>query len=110
MKVWEFIKGEKEKILADRMRDLLMRELPPDSLKQTGSFVSVNRVTRALEKTVELAKLHQQQNALGMISRARLANNFKWALTYNNYPEEFVELATESLIMELAKIAHKLKD
>ena len=43
------------------------------------------------------------------MGRARLANHFKWCLKTEGYAEDFVDMATEALVMELAKAARAPK-
>lgn len=106
MKLFSFLSGTPEKSVASAMVDLLFKELPPDMVSREKGVISVNKITRALERAIELAKKHQQDRRLGTFGRARFANYLKWELVGRGYPPDFVELATESLVMELAKLVH----
>ncbi|WPB56868.1 hypothetical protein [Xylophilus sp. GOD-11R] len=91
-----------EKDLASRLSNDLARDLPPAMMGDRRKVISVNKVTRLLEKTYEAAAAYQRENIPGFIRRAVLANNFKWNLKNKNYPDDFVEMATEGLVVSMA--------
>lgn len=101
----EIFSHTKEKSLAQSLVIQLAKDLPPALMtaEKNRKVLSVNKITRLLEKTYALAYKYHQENKLGMIKRAILANFFKWELKNANYPEDFVNVATEGLIMELTK-------
>lgn len=69
--------------------------------------LSVNKTTRLLERLYDEAKGHFSEKKIGVVRRSVFANSFKWALTEKGYPSNFVNLATEGLVMELTKSAVK---
>jgi hypothetical protein len=110
MNFWKSLKAEDEKRLAAKMVEMLVKELPPALLDGRQQVLSVNRVTRVLERVLETAKDHQRNSQLGVFGRARLANHFKWELKNHGYLDDFVEMATEGLVMELTKVARTRAD
>jgi hypothetical protein len=66
-------------------------------------LLSVNKITRLLERTYALAADHRRKNRIGLLGQAVLANNFKWELKNAGYTEEFIDVATEGLVIELSK-------
>jgi hypothetical protein len=60
-------------------------------------------VSRLLEQAFETAKEHQAQTGMSFMKRAILANSFKWELEEKGYPKDFINVATEGLVVELSK-------
>jgi hypothetical protein len=92
-----------EKALARELTQRLVKEVPSSLVENKRKLLSVNKVTRLLETSFQMATDFQIQHNIGLIRRAALANAFKWELKENGYPEDFVEMATEGLVVALAK-------
>lgn len=92
-----------EKALARELTQRLVKEVPPGLIENKRKLLSVNKVTRLLETSFQTATDFQLENKLGFIGRAALANAFKWELKESGYPDDFVEVATEGLVVALAK-------
>jgi hypothetical protein len=92
-----------EKAFARELVDRLAKELPPAMMASRRQVLSVNKITRLLEKTYQTVGAYQRENRVGFIKRAVLANTFKWELKNAGYPEDFVEVATEGLVIEISK-------
>jgi hypothetical protein len=93
----------RESALARQLVDTLARELPPKLMTANRGVVSVNKVTRQLEKTYKVAADYQREYSIGFIRRALLANGFRWEMKNRGYPDDFVDVATEGLVVELSK-------
>lgn len=104
MGIFNFFSASAEKELARGLVSQLVKDLPPILMKDKRQILSVNKITRLLEKTYAAAARHQQAHRLGMVKRAILANHFKWELKNKDYPDDFVNIATEGLVMELTKV------
>jgi hypothetical protein len=91
--------GEFARELADR----LAKELSPVLMDTRRKVLSVNKVTRSLEKAYESAAAYQAEHRLGFIRRAFIANDFRWALKEAGYPQDFIDVAVEGLVVELSK-------
>ncbi len=93
-----------EKLLARQLADQLTKELPPKFMEDGSNKLSVNKITRSLEKIYrEALGHHEGQQRMGLLHRSVFANTFKWSLKEKGYSAEFCDVATEGLIMELAK-------
>jgi hypothetical protein len=92
---------------ATQLVALLVKELPPVLMSERRTVLSVNKVTRQLEKSMQAAVQYQRENRLGFIRRAFLVNGFRWGLKNSGYPDDFVNVATEGLVVELSKATSK---
>ena len=92
-----------EKSLAGDLVAQLIADLPPTLMETRRKVISVNKITRLLERTYESVGTYQNQHRLGFIGRAVLANQFKWALKNSGYPEDFVDMATEGLVVHFSR-------
>jgi hypothetical protein len=81
----------------------LTKELPPALMETRRKVLSVNKVTRQLEKTFQAAAEYQREHRLGFIRRAFLANGFRWELKNAGYPDDFIDVAVEGLVVELSR-------
>lgn len=92
-----------ERSLATTITERLKTALPPAQIMSKRHILSVNKVTRQLEQAFDLAKEHREKLGLGFLRRAYLANQLKWRLQEQGYPKDFVDMAIEGLLIELAK-------
>ncbi|RYF32311.1 MAG: hypothetical protein EOO21_07000 [Comamonadaceae bacterium] len=88
----------------------LTQELPPALMETRRKVLSVNKVTRQLERTFQAAAEYQREHRLGFIRRAFLANGFRWELKNSGYPDDFIDVAVEGLVVELSKPAPATSD
>jgi len=109
MNILKMMSADREKVFAQELVQRLAKELPPSLMDKRRTVLSVNKVTRLLERTYQAAFKYQQEHRLGFFKRASLANSFKWELREAAYPDDFVDLATEGLVVELSK-ARKAQD
>lgn len=101
MKIFDFT-AERE--LALQLSQDLVRQLPPSNFSsEKKADLSVNRVSRALERIYAIAVGKNKEKKMGSIRRSIFANGFKWKLKEAGYPADFIDMATEGLIVELAK-------
>lgn len=92
-----------EKEVAQRLVMELVAVLPIDLLEKQRKVISVNKITRVLEGIYLQAAQYRVAQSPGFFRQAVLANTFKWELKSRGYPESFIEVATEGLVVELAK-------
>jgi len=88
---------------AEELAQHITRDLPPNLLLKSRSPISANRITTILERSYAKAAQFQTEHNVGSIRRAVMANAFRWKLTELGYPEEFVGVATEGLLVSLSK-------
>jgi hypothetical protein len=103
MKILSIFSHAAQKEFAKSLVLQLSKELPPVLMSDRRKVLSVNKVTRLLERTYQAAASYQQEHQVGFIKRAVLANSFKWELMNVKYPDDFVEMATEGLVVVLCK-------
>lgn len=80
----------------------IAKRYPPALDGQPGKRPSVNRLTRIIEDACTKAHTFNQEQSLGWLSKAKLANSFRWELTELGYQKDFVELATEAVIVHIS--------
>lgn len=98
---WFSRKNEKAAVLS--AIDKLAKELPASVIIAGRGKASVNKVTRLLERTYGEIVSISGPRGFGFVGRALIANVFKWGLMDKGYPDEFVEMATEGLIVALSR-------
>lgn len=92
-----------EKSLAKELSAQIVKNLSPRLMSERRQVLSANKISRLLEQTYGIAKAYQSTHKLSWIKRAVLANSFRWELKSCGYPGDFINLATEGLIVELGK-------
>ena len=101
--MFKIFSSASERAFAAEVAGRLEKDVPPGQMLTNMKGMSVNKITRMLERTYQASAAYQRENRLGVIKRAVLANSFKWELKNRGYPDEFVDVATEGLVMELTK-------
>lgn len=104
--MWTFKWFETNKEIGRFARTLaqdLAKRYPPAMDNAGAKRVSANRLTKILEDIYIEAKQFREKKNLGMYRKAKLGNTFRWELQEMGYTKEFVELATEGLIVYLTR-------
>jgi hypothetical protein len=85
--------------LAETLSTELTRRYPPAMASGEGRKLSPQAVTNIVEAVIGKAinKSHEWQ--LGVVGKARLGNAMRWAMKEKGYPEAFVDLVVEALIV-----------
>lgn len=104
MSILNFVTRSNERSFVQDLVAQLVRNLPPEVIAAGRSKVSVNKITRHLEKVYLDAASFQSAHKIGFLGRAVMANAFKWGLKEASYPDEFVDMATEGFIVALSKV------
>lgn len=90
-----------DEFAASLAKEIVLRY--PASLDKPGAKkLSVSRLTRILEDVCKKAENFQRVNTLGLMKKARLGNEFRWQLKEKGYSDEFIEVATEAVLMHTA--------
>jgi hypothetical protein len=92
----------KQTVFAEELAKSLQRDLPPKIVENSPQSLTVNRVTAILERCYDKASTYKSENKLGFLGRASFANSFRWKLKEMGYPDKFIDLATEGLVVRLA--------
>lgn len=106
MKILDYFKNRRTteiKEFARSLADEIAKRYPPELDRNAASRPSINRLTRILEDTCEKARKYQQQRQLGILGKAKFGNEFKWTLTDLGYRKEFVDFATEAIVVYISK-------
>lgn len=103
MGLFSFFSNKGGKDFAESLAKSLTKDLPPKLMLNSASVISANRVTTILERSYAKAAAFQAEHGIGAMKRAALANAFRWKLKELGYPEEFVSVATEGLLVHLSK-------
>lgn len=77
----------------------IAKKYPPEIETDSKKKISEKRVTRILEGTFNKAVNFKKENKLGFYRKAKLGNAFQWELTELGYSKEFVNIATEGIIV-----------
>jgi hypothetical protein len=88
---------------AVRMAEDIVRTVPSEKLHKDRNYFTLSKITKELEKTYSSAQKYKLENKFGFIKTAYLANSFRWALHDKGYPKDFIDIATEGLVVQLTK-------
>ena len=88
--------------LAKRMVDDLVKRVPPANFGGGGRKAEAKK-DRAHDLVLREASDFVRGHKLNLYTKARLANNFKWALLDAGYPKDFVDKMTVELAAVVAK-------
>jgi hypothetical protein len=88
-------------VLAKRMVDDMVKRIPPSNFG-SGSQKSEARKGRTHDLVLREASEFAHNHRLNVYTKARLANNFKWALLDAGYPRDFVDMMTVELAAVVA--------
>ena len=103
MSLFNFVTRSEERAFVAKQVEQLCKDLPPKLIAEARGKVTVNKITRSLERIYASASAFRDERRLGFVGRAVVANSFKWGLKEASYPDEFVDMATEGLIVALSK-------
>lgn len=81
----------------------IVKRYPPSMDQGNTSKMSVERLTRILEGTFEKAAEFQAKNQLGLYRKAKFTNTFKWGLKEHGYSADFIDVATEGLVVYITR-------
>lgn len=98
-----FGKGKLAKEFANLLAQELAKRYPPAIEKGIGRKISEKGLSNILEDIYGKAVEFKRSNRLGIYATARLGNVFRWELKELGYSDQFVEMATEGLIVYITK-------
>ena len=75
---------------------------PPDLENEKPRKRNPQRLAKAFDATFNAAIDFQREQKLGVYGKARLGNTFKWELKRLGYPDDFIDLTTNSLVNFIA--------
>lgn len=98
-----FGKGKLAKEFANLLAQELAKRYPPAIEKGEGRKISEKGLSNILEGIYGKAVEFKKSNRLGIYATARLGNVFRWELKELGYSDQFIEMATEGLIVYITK-------
>lgn len=87
---------------ARTLADDIAKRYPPALDQEPGKRPSVNRLTRIIEDVCKKAIEFQAEHKLGVVGKAKLGNEFRWQLSSLGYQKDFVDMATEAVVVHLS--------
>lgn len=87
----------------------LAKRYPPALDKGGERKLSQKRLTAILEDAYNKAIAFRNEHNLGVYKKARLGNTFRWELEEMGYSKNFIEAATEGLVVYITRRADKNK-
>jgi hypothetical protein len=88
---------QNDKAQASEIARTIAAQVSAKLLRENRKSLSVNKITRVLEKAFLQASAYQAVQRMGFVRRSLFANAFQWALKEQDYPQDFVVMATEGL-------------
>lgn len=81
----------------------LAKRYPPELEKNSENKISANKIGSILESVLNKAENYKKKNKLGIYKKAKLGNSFKWELHELGYSDQFIEIATEGLVVYITR-------
>ncbi len=100
-KVQPLFNFSQDKARAGDLAAAVAAQLSPAMLRNNRKALSANKITRVLEKAFIQATAYQAEQRMGFVRRSLFANAFQWALKEQEYPKDFVVMATEGLVVAI---------
>jgi hypothetical protein len=91
------------KTAATELAELLARDLPADLVRLRRAKLSVNKVTHQLEALYARAAELRDHHRLGYLGKTLLAYELQWMLKQHDYPQDFVNVVIEGLVLRLQR-------
>jgi len=88
---------------AKSLTEELLRRYPPSMESGQERRISPKGLSNILESIYQKAIEFKSGNKLGLMKTAKLSNTFRWELKELGYSENFIEVATEGLVVYLTR-------
>ena len=95
-------KFQQDKAQAHALADNIAALVSSALLRENRKALSVNKITRVMEKAFLQASAYQNTQRMGFVRRSLFAHAFQWALKERAYPQDFVVMATEGLVVAIS--------
>ena len=95
-------KFQHDKVQACELASSIAAQVSVKLLHENRQALSVNKITRVLEKAFLQASAYQTAQRMGFLRRSLFANAFQWTLKEQAYPQDFVVMATEGLVVAIS--------
>jgi len=101
--ILDFFSARKVTEFAKSLAQDIAKRYPPAIANNPAKMVSQKRLSGILENVFARAAEFTRENKLGWYKKAKLGNEFRWELKELGYDQEFIVVATESLIVYVAQ-------
>ena len=101
--ILEFFSTRKVTEFAKGLAQDVAKRYPPAIANNPAQIVSQKRLTSILEEAFVRAAEFKSEHKLGWYKKAKLGNEFRWELKELGYDKQFVEVATEGLIVYITR-------
>ena len=81
----------------------LARDYPPAVEKEGDKTMLERRLAMTLQGIFGRARAFREEHKLGLYKKARLANTFRWELQELGYNPQFIEKATEGMVIQISR-------
>lgn len=99
LKIFNFLRvSEADAVLIAEIRKMLRNEILPQQTKEKTGLLSVNKVTRIIERATKKVLDHKNEQKMGRIRWLNLINELRWSLHEEGYSKDFVALVSEAVI------------
>ncbi len=92
-----------EKELASKLAAHVEKNLSPKLMGDRRHILSANKITRVLEQAFEQVTDHKAKSGMSFVKRAVLANSLKWELRNKGFPDDFISVITEGLVVTMSR-------
>jgi hypothetical protein len=89
--------------VAETIARSIATRYPPTMDRASVKKISASRLEKILENAYSKAVEFNQNKKMGWFSKARFGNAFRWELKELGYSKEFIEMATDGLIVYLTR-------
>lgn len=102
-----FFSFDTERRVAREIVGELGKKISAKLMTERRQALSAKRISQHLEEAYAQIVEAFPERHLGMVRRAVLANTFRWELKSAGFPDDFISVATEGLIVALTPVKKK---
>ena len=103
MKLLDWLTGKFIDEFAKGLAQGVAKRYPPTMESGGDRKISAKGISNILESVYQKAVEFKRDKKLGFVRTAKLGNTFRWELKDLGYSEQFIEVATEGLIVYLTR-------
>lgn len=103
MGLFDWFSGKAVDEFAKSLAQDLAKRFPPSMESGGERKISPKGISNILETLYEKAVAFKTEKKLGMFRTAKLSNIFRWELKELGYSSEFIEVATEGLVVYMTR-------
>lgn len=99
--MFDFLGGRKARSAASELASQFTKHLPVVMVQERRGSLSVNKLTHQIELLYEHAIDLRNRYRMGFFGKTIMINDFQWELKRRGYPEDFIDIIVEGLILRL---------